>query len=75
MVVGFTTAYVISAYMYVNCELESHSGDTTLCDEVCQRLTSGLWFSLDTPVSSTNKKKQHHTPNQTPPPPPPPKIK
>ena len=29
--------------------------DTTLCDKVCQWLTTGLWFSLGTPVSSTNK--------------------
>ena len=29
--------------------------DTTLCDKVCQWLATGLWFSLCTPVSSTNK--------------------
>jgi hypothetical protein len=29
--------------------------DTTLCDKVCQWLSAGRWFSLDTPVSSTNK--------------------
>jgi hypothetical protein len=29
--------------------------DTTLCDQVCQRLAAGRWFSLGTPVSSTNK--------------------
>jgi hypothetical protein len=29
--------------------------DTTLCDKVCQRLTTGRWFSLGTPVSFTNK--------------------
>ena len=27
---------------------------TTLCDEVCQWLVTGPWFSLCTPVSSTN---------------------
>jgi len=27
--------------------------DTTLCDQVCQRLATGLWFSRGTPVSST----------------------
>ena len=26
-----------------------------VCDTVCQRLAAGLWFSLGTPVSSTNK--------------------
>ena len=28
---------------------------TTLCDKVCQWLAAGQWFSLGTPVSSTNK--------------------
>jgi hypothetical protein len=28
--------------------------DTTLCDEVCQWLVTGRWFSVGTPVSSTN---------------------
>ena len=28
---------------------------TTLCDKVCQWLTTGQWFSPGTPVSSTNK--------------------
>jgi hypothetical protein len=32
--------------------------DTTLCDEVCQWLATGL-FSLGTPVSSTNKTDCH----------------
>jgi hypothetical protein len=30
--------------------------DTTLCDKVCQRLVTGLWFS---PVSFTNKTDRH----------------
>ena len=29
--------------------------DTTLCDKVCQWFVVDRWFSLDTPVSSTNK--------------------
>jgi hypothetical protein len=29
---------------------------TTLCDKVCQRLSAGRWFSLD---SSTNKTDSH----------------
>ena len=33
--------------------------DTALCDKVCQWLTSGRWFSPDTPVSSTNKTDPH----------------
>ena len=33
--------------------------DTTLCDKVCQWLAAGWWFSLGTPVSSTNKTECH----------------
>ena len=32
---------------------------TTLCDKVCQWLATGLWFSLGTVVSSTNKTDCH----------------
>jgi hypothetical protein len=35
--------------------------DTTIGDQVCQWLTSDLWFSLGTPVSSTNKTDRHDT--------------
>ena len=33
--------------------------DTTLCDKVCQWFETGQWFSLGTPVSSTNKTYLH----------------
>jgi hypothetical protein len=33
--------------------------DTTLCDKVCQWIATGRWFSLGTPVSSTNKTDRH----------------
>ena len=33
--------------------------DTTLCDKVCQWLTTGWWFSRGTPVSTTNKTDHH----------------
>jgi hypothetical protein len=33
--------------------------DMTLCDKVCQWLVTGQWFSLGTPVSSTNKTDHH----------------
>jgi hypothetical protein len=33
--------------------------DTTLCDKACQWLATGQWFSLDTPVSPTNKTDYH----------------
>jgi len=32
---------------------------TTLCDYVCQWLATGRWFSLGSPVSSTNKTDCH----------------
>ena len=41
------------------CEFESQSGDTTLCDQVCQRLTTGRWLSPFSPVSSINKTDRH----------------
>jgi hypothetical protein len=33
--------------------------DTTFCDEVCQWLVAGRWFSSGTPVSSINKTYRH----------------
>jgi hypothetical protein len=33
--------------------------DITLCDKVCQWLAVGRWFSVGTPVSSTNKTDRH----------------
>jgi hypothetical protein len=43
----------------IPCEFNSRSlrgiPDTTLCDKVCQWLTTGRLFSPDTQVSSTNK--------------------
>jgi hypothetical protein len=54
---------VISAYHYYRCEFEPRSWwgvlDTTLGDKVCQQLTTGRWFSLGTPVSSTNQTDHH----------------
>jgi hypothetical protein len=32
---------------------------TTLCDKVCRWLPTGRWFSLGSPVSSTNKTDCH----------------
>jgi hypothetical protein len=63
MVVGFTTAYALSAKHHYICEFEPRSWrgvlDTTLGDNVCQWLTTGRWFSLGTPVSSINKTDCH----------------
>ena len=33
--------------------------DTTLCEEVCQWLATGRWFSPGTPIASTNKTDRH----------------
>jgi len=59
MVVGFTTTYAISACQYWRYDIESRSGDTTLCDQVCQWLVAGRWFSQCRPISSTNKTDHH----------------
>jgi hypothetical protein len=59
MVVVFTSTYAISAYHHWCCEFESCSGKVYLIQhyviQVCQWLVTGQWFSLDTPISSTNK--------------------
>ena len=64
MVVGFTTTCAISAYHHYSCEFESYSWrgvlETTLCDQVCQLLVAGRWFSPGTLVSSTNKTDHHN---------------
>ena len=53
----------ISTHLYFSCEFESLSWRrelyTTLCDSVCQRLTTGRWFSPGTLISSTNKTNRH----------------
>ena len=63
IVVGFTTTYAISDYHHDSYEFESRScprvHNTTLCDNVCQWLAEDRWFSLHTPVSSTNKTDRH----------------
>ena len=59
MVVEFTATYALSFYHHERCEFELRSGDTTLCDKVCQWLAAGQWFSSGTPVSSTNKTDRH----------------
>jgi hypothetical protein len=63
MVIGFTTTCAISAHHHQSRELKScwWRGvlDTTLCDKVCQWLEAGWWFSLGTPVASTNKTDGH----------------
>ena len=53
IVVDFTTTYAIGAYRHGCCGFDSRSErdvlDTTLCDQVCQGLAAGRWFSPDRP--------------------------
>ena len=64
MVVGYLTTCAIIAYHHYICEFEPCSWrgilDTTLYDKNCQWLATGRWFSLGTPVSSTNKTDHHY---------------
>ena len=64
MVVEFTTTYatvlITTNIVWVRIPLRRGVLNTTLCDQVCQWLTVGLWFSLGTPVSSTNKTNCHN---------------
>jgi hypothetical protein len=69
MVVEFTTTCAISTYHHLCCECESCSLrgvlDKTLCDQVCQWLETGRWFSPGIPVSSTYTSGiKHHKTNQ-----------
>jgi len=64
MVVGFTITYAINAYHHWCYVFEPRSWravlDTTVCDNVCQWLATGLWFSPGTSVSSINKTDCHN---------------
>jgi hypothetical protein len=57
------TTYTFSAYHHKSGEFQSHSWrgvlNSTLCDKVCQWFVTGQWFSVGTPVSSTNKTDRH----------------
>jgi hypothetical protein len=57
MVVGFITTYAISFYHYKRCDIPFMSRCTryNIIDKVCQWLSTGWWFSMASPVSSTNK--------------------
>jgi hypothetical protein len=45
--------------LWVRIQLKRGGFDTTLCDNVCQWLAAGQWFSPGTPVSSTNNIDRH----------------
>jgi len=53
---GFTTTYSIKVVSSRSCRGVLY---TTLCDKVCQRVSTGRWFSPDTLLSSTNKTDHH----------------
>ena len=51
--------YISPLTLWVRIPLRRGVLDTTLCDQVCQWLAAGRWFSPDTSVSSTNKTDRH----------------
>jgi hypothetical protein len=66
MVVGFTTTYAISAYhtkVVSSNPVQDRWGvlDTALCDEVCQWLVTGQWFSPVSSTSKTDRKAQRYS--------------
>ena len=46
--------------LWVRIQLKRGVVDTTLCDNVCQWLAAGQWFSPGTLVSSTNKMPRYN---------------
>ena len=60
----FTNLQLECILHYLSCEFESRLWrgvlDTTLCDQVCQWLATGRWFSPGTSVSSTNLTDRHY---------------
>jgi hypothetical protein len=45
--------------LWVRTPLRRSVLDTSLCDNACQLLATGRWFSPSTPVSSNNKTDRH----------------
>ena len=59
-----TTIYLCNQYLspltlWVRIQPRRCVLDTTLCDQVCQWLVTGRWFSLCTLISSTSKTDRH----------------
>jgi hypothetical protein len=52
-------SYISPLKLWVRVLLRRGVHDTTVYDKVCQRLATGLWISLGTLVSSTNKTDCH----------------
>jgi hypothetical protein len=53
--------YPAPLMLWVQTPLRRGILDTTLCDQVCQWLATGWWFSPSTLVFSTNKTDRHDT--------------
>ena len=47
------------SFMFKKCTLRRGLLETTLCDKICERLATSLWFSPGTTGSSTNKSDRH----------------
>jgi len=45
--------------LWVRISLRRGVLDTTLCDNICQCIAAGRWFSPGTPISYTNKTDRH----------------
>jgi hypothetical protein len=56
MVSVLTSSVLFIVFIYI---LQKGVLDTTFCDKVCKQLAALQWFSLGTPVSSTNKTDFH----------------
>jgi hypothetical protein len=54
---GFTTTCSIKVVSSRLCQGVLY---TSLCDKVCQWVSTGRWFTPDTPLSSTNKTDHHN---------------
>ena len=52
--------YLSPLMLWVRIPLRRGVLDTTLCDNVCKWLATGLWFSLDIRVSFNNKTDRHN---------------
>ena len=64
MVVAFINTYAINAYHHLRCEFELHLCEVYLIQQYVIKFVSdlwqGQWFSLGTPVPSTNKTACHN---------------
>jgi len=55
----YVSGVVVIVWLWVRIRSWSGILDTTLCDNVCQWIATGLWSSPGTPVSFINKTDRH----------------